>query len=290
MYKYYKLLRISHYIKNLLIFFPIFFAGKMVDSVALFKVLLGFIAFSMGCSFVYILNDIKDIENDKFHPIKKNRPIASGAISVRHALIISLVLLIGMFSILIVMQVNIYAILCAIVYIALNLIYSYKCKRIPLLDVVLLSSFYPLRILFGGFIANIEVSSWLFLTTICIAFFLGFGKRRGELMHINKSGDNEGVIRHVLQKYSMTYLDEQMYLSLSLGIVFYSLWAMEKSKSLVYTVPLVLIICMKYNLLLHEGVTDGDPVNTIYSSKSLVVLILLYAFIVIAVMYGIGVD
>lgn len=168
------------------------------------------------------------------------------------------------------MQLSLNASIFLIIYLGINIIYTLVGKHIPVLDIVCLGAGYPLRLLFGGVICNIQVSSWLFLTIVCLSLFMGIGKRRGE--YVDNSAMNT---RPVLDHYTLTWLNGQLYFMLGLGIVFYSLWAIEKSIELVYTVPHVLIISMYYSLLIVKE-TDGDPINTIFNNKLLLLLLIGY--------------
>lgn len=282
MREYVKLLRPHHYIKNLLIFFPLFFSGKMFEKNLLVADILGFIAFSCVCSAIYIINDVHDVEQDKLHPSKKNRPIASGAISKRNAIVMAIGLLFMSFFILNGYQVNWKIIFWILLYVALNLFYSLYGKNIAVLDVVILGLGYPIRVLFGGALVDVRVSSWLFLTVLFISLYLALGKRSGELSKIESKSEYE--TRAVLNKYTKDYLEHNMYLNLALGMVFYSLWGIEKRELLVFSVPLVLAICMKYNLLIINK-TDGDPVTSLLSSKSLVVMVLIYICVMTIFIY-----
>ena len=294
---YIKLFRVKHYIKNLLILFPLFFAGgdgNLPDFDVLLITIVGVVAFCLISSAIYIINDIKDRERDSMHPAKRNRPIASGDVSVQKASIISLLLLLLAGGLLYAAKANFDSCICCAIYLLINLAYSFGLKNIPILDITLLGAGYLIRVLFGGFLADIPVSAWLFLTVLCISFYLGLGKRKGEMEKCMDRGDNivssesevcqKIVTRPVLEKYTVSYLDNHMNLCLGLGVVFYSLWAMEKSMFLVYTVPLVLLICMQYNLVLTEK-ADGDPINTIFVSKSLLILLAFYIGIIIFILY-----
>ena len=286
MIKYLKMMRVQHYVKNVLIFFPCFFAGEMGNSVLLKKNLYAFITFSFATSIIYIINDIQDKERDKLHPIKKMRPIASGQISVKKAIAAVIILFFSMSVLVAIVKMDITAIGCCFLYIFINLLYSFGGKNIPVFDVALLGAGYLLRVLFGGYVSNIQVSSWLFLTVMCISFYLGLGKRYGELKKQGgeyRKDEHIEATRQVLTKYTLSYLEGQMYLCRGLGIVFYSLWAIERLVALTYTVPLVIIICMKYNLLFIN--TDGDPVNTMYSSKSMMLLLGVYTVLITGILY-----
>jgi len=277
--EYVKLMRCKHYIKNLLIFLPIIFSFQFQNSTAVITSILGFISFCCISSIVYIINDACDIEKDRKHPTKCHRPLAAGTISKRAAYITIAVLAILVIGIQIFMKANLWGVIILLLYIVLNIAYSKSLKHKPLIDVVILVSGFFLRVLYGAVIIGVEISSWLYLTIISFSFYLSLGKRRNE---IEKNGVQS---RKVLQYYSKEFLDKNMYMCLALTIVFYALWcvspmSMEKfnTKYLIWTVPLVMIICMKYSLTV-EGDSHGDPVEVLLSDKTLMALVLLYVVI-----------
>lgn len=271
MRKYFDLFRIKHWIKNILIFIP-FVCAKVINIENIFITLLGFFSFSFAASFIYIVNDIKDIENDKLHPRKKNRPIASGKISKENSMFISVIIL--LISIILNYLVN-SSILCfslLVIYVFINILYSFGLKDIAIMDIVLLASGFIIRIYYGASLVGVEVSDWLFLTILSGALFLGLGKRKKELLS-NK------YVRKALKDYNESFLDKFQNITLTLTLVFYSLWAMEQNiKFMIYTVILVIIIFMKY-LLSVEKNNEGDPATIFYSDKGLMLLGLLYLII-----------
>lgn len=290
---YYNMLRIKHYIKNVLILFPLFFNGQLLNFGELMKAVRGMLVFCCICSVVYIENDIFDLERDRMHPEKKKRAIASGAVSVAEAKVCAAVLLLMAVVILLGMNVSLYAVSLCVIYLAVNLFYSCYGKHMPILDVAILSAGYPIRILFGGSITGTSVSSWLFLTTLCISLYLAFGKRWGELrMHqlqagdksLNHDGSGGYGTRPILELYNEEYLYSHMYLNLGLGIVFYSLWAIEKSQMFVYSVPFVILICMLYNFTIYKS-GNGDPINTVFSSLPLLITGGIYMLFLFVVLY-----
>ncbi len=287
--EYIKLMRMKHYIKNILIFIPLIFSGMFWDKNNLLNIIIGFVSFCLLASAVYCFNDIKDFEKDKLHPIKKNRPIASGKISKRNAIILMILLL----MIAIIMSVwGIYiqnkfwvALVLELLYLILNIAYSCGLKKIPILDIVILVSGFVIRILFGAIITSIEISNWLYLTVILGSSFLAFGKRRNE---IAKSGEKA---REVLEKYNREFLDKFMYVCLVLTIVFYSLWCIDANtiarlgnNYMVWTIPLLLIIFMKYSLNIEKD-SFGDPVDVILGDKALIGLILLFGIMTFGIIY-----
>lgn len=267
---YLKLIRVKHWVKNLLIFIPIICAG-LISKDNVISCIKAFFAFSFACSFVYIVNDLRDIEKDKLHPRKKNRPLPSGKIKKSTAIVIAIVMII--LSIIINYFINntflnnsLYFLLG---YVLINMVYSMGLKNVAIVDIVILASGFVLRVYYGASIIAVDVSSWLFLTIMSASLFLGLGKRKKELIH-NKDS------RKVLKEYNEAFLDKFQYLSLALTIVFYSLWTIEESiKYLYLTIPLLIIIFMKYTLNIEKN-DEGDPTTILYQDKSLLVLCLIY--------------
>lgn len=281
---YLKLMRPKHYIKNFLIFLPLLFSGKLLDFSNILKTLGGVICFSLIASSIYIINDIKDKDKDRKHKTKCNRPIASGKISVKNAIIFMVVLLILVTVLVIAMNFSILSIGFLLLYFILNLVYSLGLKNVPLIDIIILVSGFVIRVLFGASILSITVSNWLYLTVMALSFYLGLGKRRNEIM---KTGSNT---RKVLKYYTKEFLDKNMYMFLSMTIIFYSLWTSDVdivSKSnnlLIWTIPLVIVICMRYSMDI-EGESDGDPVEVIMHDKVIISLVFLYALSLITILY-----
>jgi 4-hydroxybenzoate polyprenyltransferase len=283
--KYLKLIRVHHYIKNILIFLPLFFSKNLFNKELFFNNFMGFASFCFIASVVYIINDIQDIEKDRLHSKKKYRPIASGQVSIPSAWCIALLtIVLSIVCNYISAKNNIYSWIILALYLFTNYLYSIKLKNVPILDITILVSGFLLRLLYGSVITNIEISKWLFLTVMSISFYLGLGKRRNELKQENST-------RKVLESYSPEFLDKNMYICLGLTIVFYALWAVDAqtitrlgTDSLIWTVPLVLIISMKYSLNV-EGKSDGDPVDVILQDKVLILMVLVYIITVFSIIY-----
>lgn len=270
MKKYLELIRVKHWIKNILIFIPLMCSHLINQNNVLFCI-VAFFAFSFACSFVYIINDIKDIEKDKLHSRKKNRPLASGKIKKSVAIIIAILLLLLAIIFNSMVTKSIFNIsLCFLVsYVFINICYSFGLKNVAIVDIVLLATGFVLRVYYGASIINVEVSSWLFLTIMSASLFLGLGKRKKELI-------NNLEARKVLKEYNEVFLDKFQYMSLCLTIVFYSLWVTEQSIRYLYlTIPLLIIIFMKYSLNIEKN-DEGDPTTILYQDKSLIILCLLY--------------
>ena len=253
-----------------------FFAGEGFSSRGLVATLIAFLSFSLAASAVYVFNDLSDVENDRRHPTKKSRPIASGEISERTAAVTFVVLSI-LASVLGYFCAGVWGIVCVIGYIIINVAYSKGLKKVPLVDVVLLSSGYVIRMVLGAIAAGVVISEWLYLTVMAGSFFLGLGKRRGE-------ADAVGInSRPVLLGYTREFLDKNMYVCMTLTMTFYSLWARERPIRLA-TVPLVLIIFMRYSLDI-ERESDGDPMGVVLGDRMLAALIALYILSAVLVVY-----
>lgn len=285
---YVKLMRVSHYLKSILIFFPIFFGGRLFEPGSLIKAAISFLCFSIMSSVTYIINDIKDVEKDRKHQRKKERPIASGKISVKNAWRFAAVLFVcsvgGQLALAVFLS-NYLSVAILLLYFLINFLYSYAgFKNIPLLDLFLLVAGYYLRVLIGSVITGIEISSWLYLVVIAGSLFMVIGKRRNELRDYHES------TRTVLSGYNYQFLNSTMYVSMGITIVFFSLWCMDKGADAIgihYTVltPFIFVIFYKYCMNLEHEKNDGDPMNVILHDKVLLSLLFLFGICFFAILY-----
>ena len=276
-------MRVKHYIKNGLIFLPLFFSMRLFDVSLLLRCLLGFAAFSFISSVVYILNDTRDVEKDRAHSKKCKRPIASGLISVPLALTVAGIL-VAVSAVLLILLGNAFGAAIAAAYLVVNIAYSFGLKNIPIVDVILLVSGFVFRLVFGGVITNIPVSTWLFVTVICAAFYMGFGKRRGEIL---REGD---ATRAVNKKYPVEFLDQQMGIFMTLILVFYSLWCIMTpsdgfaNPGFEWSVILVILIFVRYSYNVRRD-ADGDPINVLLGDPFLIALTLVYCIFIFVTVY-----
>lgn len=282
-----KLLRLKHCIKNFLVFVPLIFMRDEGGGQRILYVLIGFISFSLIASTIYIINDAKDVEKDKLHPTKKNRPFASGKISIAEGFVYAVCcffISIGLLSYLIVFHhVSFFALFNLLLYFILNLAYSLGLKNIPIIDITILTAGFLIRVMFGAILAGTYVSSWLYLTIVSAAFYLGLGKRRNEIKMVE--GGIDGATRSVLQKYTLNFLDKFMYLCLGMTCVFYALWAKEyPNPYMILTVPVVIIIFMQYSLDI-ESSYDGDPVEVVFADKKILAFCLLFLCMLFGIIY-----
>ena len=284
-----KLIRVKHWIKNGIVFLPLFF-GKEFNGITIQRSIIAFLTFSILASSIYVFNDIVDVEKDRRHPVKCKRPIAAGRITITTAVVGHCILAIcGMLIFILIGKAAIFipALLLYVGYYVLNIIYTLKGKNVPLLDIVILASGFLIRLFYGSMMTGISISEWLYLVILSGAFYLGLSKRRNELMRQSKVEAGQES-RAVLKYYNYQFLDKNMNLCLTLAIVFYSLWCTsygEKSKYLLFTIPLILIIAMKYSLNIEKEGADGDPTDTILSDKVLLLLVAILAVVICLILY-----
>lgn len=282
---YLKLMRVHHYIKNFLVFAALACSGQLFNLEKLSSCAAAFVAFCMVSSVVYIINDIRDQEKDRVHPTKCKRPIAAGSVSVKSAWVLAIVLLL-IAVVCNCLTFHITSTLLLLLYFVLNLAYSFGLKNIPIADITILVAGFLIRILYGAFVADIAVSDWLYLTVIALSFYFAMGKRRNELKQLG-----DGETRQVLKAYPVSFLDKSMSMCLTLANVFYALWSMDEktvsfynTSNLIFTIPIVLLITMKYSLDI-EGESDGDPVEVLLHDKVLLVLCMIYLSVMFSILY-----
>jgi 4-hydroxybenzoate polyprenyltransferase len=281
-----RLMRPRHYIKNFLIFVSITFDHNLFNPQVLIQALLGFAAFCLLSSAVYVFNDIRDVEADRQHEVKRGRPIASGAVPIPAAWVLAAALFLCALAIqLAAFGARGNSLLLFLAYFAVNLGYSLGLKHVPFLDIVLLVMGFVLRVVYGAAIVGSSTSAWVYLTVFSLSFYLGLGKRRNELL---KAG---GDTRKVLRYYSYEFLDKFMYMCLTLAVTFYALWSADDqitakygTDKLIWTVPLVIIILMKYSADIESN-SYGDPVDVVMHDKVLLGLGVLFGLVIVALIY-----
>jgi 4-hydroxybenzoate polyprenyltransferase len=288
---YIKIARFDHWIKNTLIFIPLFFTIELFNFSLIITVVLGFICFSLSSSIVYIINDIRDMEKDRLHSTKCRRPLASGEMPVPHAIVILIILSMALIVLLFILWIqenrlyNLKSIGLLLLYMLINIVYSWRLKNIPIVDVTILASGYIIRVLFGSVIIGVNISVWLYLVITLGAYYMGLGKRRNEIT------GNETKTRAVMKFYSHNFLDKNMYVCQALCVVFYALWSIDSvtverfhTSAFVYTIPIILIIFLKYSLNIETD-TDGDPTSVLLGDKVLLSLCAVYVICAFCIIY-----
>lgn len=260
-YDLWRLMRPTQWIKNGFVFTGLLFGEMYNDYMLVLNVVVAAIAFALTSSCIYIVNDIADCENDHHHPKKKNRPLPAGKVTIGAAIILSIIL--GVSGLLIGYWVSSTVAIILLIYATMNLAYSYLLKNIVILDVFCISTGFMLRILAGTVGVGIPPSKWLLLCGLMITLFLGFTKRRAELIALQ---NNKEEHRQVLQNYGPILLDEIIAICATGVIITYSLYTMStdtirihNTENLIYTVPLVIYALFRYIYLLHHRHSGGDP-------------------------------
>ena len=279
MKKYLQLLRVKSYVKNALIILPFVFSGMFLSlNENYLRLIIGIIIFCLTSSLIYIFNDLIDRNKDQLHPQKRNRPLASGVIPLKTAYIFMAVLLILIAGGLAWFN-NFQATIWIIVYIVLNGLYSLYFKNIPIIDIALLSSFFIIRIYYGASLINITVSSYLHLTIMSVAFLMGANKRNKEKI---LNSDSRGSLAF----YSSEFLTKISQVFLGLSIVFYSLWVLSNTNTLInktimlISIMIVVLILLFYQYLVDNN-DDGNPVDIFLSNPLIILLSLIYSIIMI---------
>ncbi len=274
---YFKLMRPWQWVKNLFIFAPLFFAGTTLVVREFFPALLAFFTFSLASSCVYIFNDIRDEKSDALHPKKKNRPIAAGLIPKSKAWVALCVLIIGtiLFS-MFVAQI----ILPLILYLSLNALYSWKLKHIVILDIIVVSIFYLLRLMAGGLATGVPLSPWIIICVFFGALFIILGKRRAEHAQENR--------RSVLEDYSVEALNFMLGISASLAIITYGIWSVIEHDSpyLVYSTIFVVFVFFKILNKIYTHTKEVEsPEIMVFKDKWILSTFLIWLIYVFFVFY-----
>lgn len=279
MKKYLELMKIDHWIKNLLIFAPIFFSLKL--NYQNFTSSVGaFLAFSLIASSIYIINDIFDIDSDRKHFRKKLRPIASGQVTINSALMISLLLFILGISLSLKINTNLFYIVLG--YFFINIFYSKWLKKIPIIDVMIIAIGFVMRILAGAAVTSIVVSHWIIICTFFGAMLMGFGKRKNEIDILkNDSSD----FRRVLSSYEKNFLNQLIGLTSGITIMSYALYTIDtvtishfKTANLLYTVPFVVFGVFRYFQIIYTTSSGEDPAKIFVKDWPTTLNLVLWAF------------
>lgn len=280
-------LRLRQWIKNLLIFSALIFSGKLIETHFLLKTILAFLSFSLTVSGIYLLNDCVDLKQDLNHPVKKNRPLAKGLISLTESILTAVILFFISIAIAYFIDFNFVWIL--VIYIFLNLLYSKYIKHIIIVDVLFLSLFFIIRVLAGALIIDVTASFWLIICTFMLATFIGFGKRRHELVMLDKIAKEH---RKVLQYYDAYFLDQMMAIVTTSTLITFIMYTVSAeavanfgSVKLLYTTPFVLYGIFRYLYLIHCKHEGGDPATLIVNDIPMIINMFLWVVSAMALIY-----
>jgi 4-hydroxybenzoate polyprenyltransferase len=283
-----KSLRPAQWAKNVFVLAPLVFGGQLLNREVDTRALLALVAFCCASSAVYLINDLRDREEDRRHPLKRLRPLAAGTLSVPVAVAAVVVLAAAAAGLAFVLGAP-YAIILA-AYLGLNVLYTLWFKHMVILDVMSIALFFVLRVEAGAKATGIVVSSWLFLCTTFLALFLAFSKRRHEITLLAHEASGQ---RPVLDHYSPAFLDQMINVVTASSVVSYALYAVAPetvakyhTPDLVYTIPLVLYGIFRYLYLMYQRPEERNPTETILRDAPFLINILLWGLAVVWIVYG----
>ncbi len=282
-----KIARPTHYIKNLFIFLPLFFAGHLTRSDLLLNTFIAFAAFSISASAIYILNDFLDVKEDRQHPLKKYRPIASGSISKKKALYLMCIFAVAGMSLM--TFISFQAVTILTVYIALNICYSFYLKHIAILDVSAIATGFVLRLFVGSVVSGISLSTWIVIMTFLLSLFLALAKRRDDIIIFSNTGKKA---RKVIDGYNLKFIDSAMTMMASIVIVAYTLYTTSKvaiqrmhTEYLYLTVFFVILGIMRYLQIVFVEENSGSPTIILLKDRFMQIAILAWIFSFIWIIY-----
>lgn len=268
-----RILRPKQWLKNLMLLFPPLFGGILFTSDIINNLLFPLLSFCLASSANYAINDVLDAEKDACHPLKRKRPIPSGAITPQTAVIIGCSLFIlaavmGFF-------VSLPFLLALLAYLILSSAYSFKLKDMPVVDIFCVSAGFLLRLHAGGIAFGVPISDWLFLTVFLLSLFLSLGKRIAEKQLL---GEECACHRPVLVAYPKDFLYGAMYMTGAAVLVTYAMYVVAH-RGLLYTIPLCCFGLLRYMYQVLKG-ANGDPTEALFRDKVLLVVGLLWIVII----------
>lgn len=281
-----KSLRPKQWIKNLFLLAPLVFDRQLTNISSLWRTFIGLIIFCILSSAVYLFNDILDKKVDANHPTKKNRPIASGKVSIQLAITLGLLLSIGSLLVSYLLSSTFFSICTA--YLLMNIFYSKWLKHVPIIDVMIVAAGFLLRVAAGVSLIGVErFSPWLYVVTTLLALFIGFSKRRAELSLLASEANSH---RSVFEGYSIEFLDQLITIVSSTTIIAYSLYTfsapnLPENYSMMLTIPFVLYGIFRYLYLVKVKEMGGEPEDLVIKDRPLQITILCWGVSVIVVFY-----
>lgn len=295
LFKFLRLIRVHQWIKNVFVFVPLLFSLHLFDEDYFLTALYAFLVFCLASSAIYVINDLVDIESDRAHPVKRNRPLPSGAITKTTAIITASLFLVLVFWLM--MYFNHEFVYLVIAFVVLNVLYSFWFKNIVLLDIFSIAAGFSIRVLAGAFVIQVPISSWLLLTTMFISLFLGVMKRRSELMLVTETNKQipetaEQKSRRVLTQYSLNFADQMATVAATGVIVCYALYTVAprtvtifQTERLIYTTPFVVFGIFRFMYLEYINRKGENTTRTLATDMPMILNVLAYAVVTIFIIY-----
>lgn len=273
-------LRPKQWVKNVFIFAPMIFSLHMFQAEYIWRSLLAFALFSLVTGTIYVINDVLDRDKDGLHPVKKERPIASGRLGIRPALLLAAGLLAGM--LLFIARFNREFFLIVVFYVGLNVLYSAFLKRVVIIDIMVIALGFVLRVMIGGAVNRIVLYPWILISTFLLAIFLALIKRRQELLKIQ--GPLAGALtRSTLQNYTLALLDQMISIATATTLISYIMYVLSPdvqqkfhSARLFYTIPFVIFGIFRYLFLAYAKGEGESPSDVIYTDLPFTLNIILW--------------
>ena len=285
---YIRLIRVPQWIKNTFLFVPLLFSLNLFEIDFLEKTIAGFLIFCLTSGIVYIVNDISDIEADRAHPVKKDRPLAAGRISIKSAYILVVALAVPVIISLLFFNYKFGILLFS--YFLLNVFYSLSFKHIVILDIFSIAAGFMIRVISGAFIINVEISYWLILTTMFISLFLASMKRHSELKLLLKEQNN--ATRKVLSEYSTNLTGQISTIAASAVIICYALYTVSQrtitvfgSERLIYTTPFVVFGIFRYMYLVYINDEGENTTQMMITDIPMIITVFLYVITSVLIIY-----
>jgi 4-hydroxybenzoate polyprenyltransferase len=281
-----KEMRPKQWVKNGFVFAALIFDRQLTNIPAFLCTLTGFLIFCLLSGAVYIINDLADLDADRKHPTKRNRPLASGELPLSVARVVVALILLIAFPIAFYLSPAFFAI--ALTYFLLNLAYSFWLKHVPLLDVMVLASFYVIRVAAGVVLIDVaRFSPWLYVFTTFLALFLGIGKRRAELSLLAEGANSH---RKVYDGYTLPLLDQLIVIVSGITIVTYSLYTfsapnLPDNHAMMLTIPFVIYGIFRYLYLIQVEKQGGAPEEVLLTDRQLQVTLVLFGLVILLIFY-----
>lgn len=281
-FEFIKLIRPTQWIKNFFIFASIIFSGNLFNKTLFVNNIFTFFIFCLISSAVYIFNDIIDEKTDKVHPQKKYRPIASGKVSKSQGIMLFTVVFIIFLSISLNFNKKVF-IIC-LMYLFINIAYSIVLKNIVIIDVMIITLGFVLRVECGSIATGVKVSSWLILCTILLSLFIALNKRKSEIIMLKTNSTSH---RKILQEYSINLINNMLSIITPSVFICYCLYTFSssQSKTMMYTIPFVLYGIFRYEYLMEKYNIGGKPEDIFKKDAPFLINILLWIFSIIIIIY-----
>lgn len=283
-----RIMRPKQWTKNGLIYAGLVFDGQLFNRQSFAIVTISFVLLCLAASTIYVVNDLVDIERDRQHPRKKNRPLPSGQLPV--PLAVAAAIFLPVFAVAAAALYNPRYALVLILYIALHILYSFWIKHVVLLDILTITAGYVLRVAAGVLVIQVDrFSPWLYTCTALLALFLAIGKRRQELLML---GDNANNVRPIFKQYNLPLLDDMLRMVMTSILMAYILYTIEAPSLLLagnnlalITVPFVMYGLFRYLYLIHVKGEGSAPDEVLFRDRPLLATIILWGLTFVFILY-----